>query len=109
MSHFSDHSRGLPDHLAELFWEYDTSDLDWAEHRDFIVRRVLSHGRWEQLCWLREQLGDDELRRIIEKSEGRDLSPRQLRFWQLILDLPAAKVDRWLQDTRRQTWDNRAQ
>jgi hypothetical protein len=109
MSHRPDNSSALSEHLVELFWEYDTAELDWVEHREFIARRVLSHGRWEQLCWLREQLGDGELRRIIEKTEGRDLSPRQLRFWQLILELPAAQVDGWLQDSRRQVWDKRAQ
>jgi hypothetical protein len=108
MNHIPDKSSALPEHLAELFWEYDASDLDWVEHREFIARRVLSHGRWEQLRWLREQLGDPELRRIIEKSEGRDLSPRQLRFWQLILEIPAARVDGWLHDSRRQLWDRRA-
>lgn len=103
-----EHDRvGLPENLEDLFWEYDVSELDWGDHREFIARRVLSHGTWAQICWLRDKLGDREVRRIIEARRGRDLSPRQLRFWQLILDIPAKKVDRWLDEPGRQIWDNR--
>lgn len=107
MSDHSDNLAEIPEHLWELFWEYDVSDLNWDEHRDFIARRVLSDGTWEQLCWLREELGDAELRGIIERSEGRDLSPRQLRFWQLVLGIPKPEVDRWIHSAGRQVWDRR--
>lgn len=108
MSGHLDNSTGLPQHLHDLFWEYDTSQLDWEEHRDFIVRRVLSAGTWDQIQWLRREVGDIELRRVIEDSAGRDLSPRQLRFWQLIIGLRKADVDRWLESSSRQIWDQRA-
>ena len=107
MSRNEHDSVSLPRHLEDLFWEYDVSILDWDEHRGFIARRVLSHGTWEQICWLRNEIGDAELRRIIEAGRGRELSPRQLRFWQLILDIPAEEVDHWLAEPGRQIWDNR--
>ena len=109
MSRFDDNPGGVDDHLADLFWEYDLDELDWDEHRDFIARRVLSKGTWSQIKWLREKLGDEQLRDVIVESKGRDLSPRQLRFWQLILDLPETEVDRWLNRPGRQTWDRRTE
>ena len=109
MNSLSDDASPLPEHLHELFWEYDISEIDWTEHQDFISRRILSHGRWEQLLWLREQVGDPQIRRIIKETRGRDLSPRQLRFWQLVPDIPAAQVDGRLLDASRQVWDRRVQ
>lgn len=109
MGQDEDNSAGVPEHLVDLFWEYDVSTLDWDEHREFIARRVLSHGNWEQICWLRAKLGDDALRRIIRKSEGKELSPRQLRLWELLLELPTQEVDRWLRDSSRKVWDHRRQ
>lgn len=100
-------SADLPERVASLFWEYDVNSLDWDEHRDFIIQRVLSHGSWDDLCWLRTEVGDDELRRVVERTQGRALTPKQLRFWQLVLDLPGSRVDEWLQNQRRQVWDRR--
>lgn len=97
----------IPEHLHDLFWEYDISGLDWDQYGDFVIRRVLSHGSWDQICWVRDEFGDPEIGRVIEENEGGSLSPRQLRFWQLILDLPEADVERWLGDSRRQIWDRR--
>lgn len=97
----------IPEHLHDLFWEYDISDLDWDQYGDFVIRRVLSHGSWEQISWVRDEFGDPEIGRVIMDNEGRSLSPRQLRFWQLILDLPEADVECWLRDCRRQIWDRR--
>ncbi len=99
--------KDIPEHLHDLFWEYDISDLTWNQYGDFIIRRVLTHGNWEQICWVRDEFGDSEVGRVIKENEGRSLSRRQLRFWQLILDLPAADVERWLGDCRRQVWDRR--
>ncbi len=97
----------LPDFVRSLFWEYDDESLDWDRARDLIVRRVLSEGSWRAVMWLRSCVGDAELRRWIEAHEGRPLSPQQLRFWELILDLPQDCVNRWLQEEPRQIWANR--
>lgn len=108
MSRNRDNSGHLSEHLSDLFWDYDVSTLDWDEHREFICRRVLSHGTWDQIQWLRTEVGDEALRHLITDTEGRDLSPRQLRFWELILDLPTDQVDRWLDESGRKIWDERA-
>jgi hypothetical protein len=59
--------------------------------------------------WLRAQAGDDAIRAWIEKREGRGLSRQQIRFWQLMLDLPSRQVDSWLQSEERKVWDRRTQ
>ncbi len=72
-----------------------------------MTRRLLRHGSWQALTWLRGELGDAELRRWIEQQHGAGLTPRQLRFWELILDLPHRKVTRWVQKARASQWQER--
>ena len=97
----------LPDTLAEFFWDCDFALLSWQDQRDFIVRRLLQSGNWQALTWLRGELGDPELRRWIEQHRGAGLSPRQLRFWEVVLDLPRPKVTRWVRSTVQQPWERR--
>jgi hypothetical protein len=98
----------LPQALRPLFWDCDFEQLDWQAHRDFIVRRVLVEGEWDAVCWLRRELGDSCLGAWILQQQGRALSPQQLRFWELILDLPKDEVDRWLQTEASAIWEGRS-
>jgi hypothetical protein len=98
----------LPDWLQSLFWEYHAEDLTWENDRDLIIRRILTSGTWDTVVWLRSQVGDTGLREWIERHDGRGLSPRQLRFWELVLDLPHEQVSAWLMSKQRAVWDGRA-
>ncbi len=97
----------LPNDLKSLFWDYNFEDLSWDEDRTLIIRRILISGPWNTVQWLRTRLSNDELRHWIIDHRGRGLSPQQLRFWQLILDLPAQQVDAWLTDQRSNPWHHR--
>lgn len=97
----------LPEMLRPLFWDSDFERVSWQINRDYVVRRVLTAGKWEAICWLRAELGDAALRRWIEQHEGRGLSSRQLRFWELVLDLPRGLVDAWLRSEGRRIWEGR--
>ncbi len=97
----------LPQMLRPLFWDYKFDQLNWQEHEDFVVRRVLSEGTWENVCWLRRQVGDDALREWITRHQGRPLSRQQLRFWELVLNLPSDLVGTWLAFEARNIWEGR--
>lgn len=96
-----------PAAVQSLFWEYRPGGLDWTSDRDLIIRRVLAEGNWEAITWLRKRLGPASLRRWIEARSGDILSPRQLRFWELVLDLPSDRVDEWIEARRTSIWANR--
>jgi hypothetical protein len=98
----------LPAPIRKLFWDTAARDLHWDRHREAIIGRVLASGTWTDVTWLRKTIGDPALREWILRHEGRGLTPQQLRFWQLLLDLPRREVDRWLRSPSRQVWDNRA-
>ena len=102
-----DASDRLPEMLRPLFWDSDFDHISWQEHRDYVVRRVLSAGTWDAVCWLRAGLDDAALRQWIEQHEGRGLSSRQLRFWEVVLDLPHELVDAWLDSDGRRLWEGR--
>ena len=102
-------SGALPALLQPFFWDHDFARLDWESHRDFIIRRVLQAGSWDALVWLRGELGNGSLRRWIEEQHGGGLSPRQLRFWELLLELPHAEVNRWVDAARNNPWEQRIQ
>jgi hypothetical protein len=97
----------LPTLLWPFFWDYDFKTLTWEEDRDLIIARVLASGTWEAIAWLRSCLGDQALRVWIVRRRGRGLSPRQLRFWEVILDLPHRQVNAWLRAEGREVWDQR--
>ena len=97
----------LPHSLALFFWDCDFTSLSWEGQRDFIIRRLLQSGSWEALTWLRAEIGDAGLRQWIEQRRGAGLSPRQLRFWEAVLDLPHAKVTRWVHSAAERPWERR--
>jgi hypothetical protein len=101
-------SRGLPEALRPLFWDYDFDDMTWEADKDLIIARLLADGPWSAVTWLRTRLGNAELRQWIEARHGRGLSPQQLRLWELVLDLPHRRVNAWLARPERRTWDQRA-
>src|SRR5262245_44171837 len=97
----------LPGPVKKLFWDLDPRLLRWDRDQEMIIGRVLASGPWETVKWLRSVTGDEAIRDWIERHEGRGLSPRQLRYWQLVLDIPRRRVDAWLKSEQRQVWDRR--
>lgn len=94
--------------LRPLFWDCDFSSLSWEDHRDYIIKRILTAGNWESVRWLRVRLGDTALRRWIEENGGGGMDPRQLRFWGLILQIPEKTVDIWVAAAKQSIWGRRA-
>lgn len=103
----TDGRRGLPDRLAKLFWDYDASLLSWESDRDLVIARVLASGDWAALRWLLDHEGREPLRGWIEARQGRGLDARRLRFWQLVLGVPARRVNQWLRTLARDGWPRR--
>jgi hypothetical protein len=97
----------LPTRLRPLFWDHEFTRLSWKADRDMIIGRILAAGDWESLRWLRRRLPDRVLRDWLKQRRGAGLSARQLRYWELILDLPRRTVNGWLADPGRKVWEER--
>ena len=97
----------LPKSLQRYFWDYSFKDISWRKDRDLIIRRLLTDGSWESILWLRKRIGDDSLRRWLIAHQARGLSPRQIRFWSLMLALPKLQVETWARTARSSPWSKR--
>lgn len=99
--------RAVPESLRSLFWEHDFDCLSWEEDAGLITGRVLSRGTWTNIQCLRAEAGDEAIRDWMTENRGRGLSPRQLRFWQIIFGFEKRQVDGWLREPGRRVWNNR--
>lgn len=93
--------------LARFFWDVTFKTLDFDRDSSFIVGRVLAHGDWWSVCWVREFYGDKELKNWVLENRGRELDPRRLRYWQYQLGLPKNKVDAWIKALSVSVWGDR--
>ena len=85
-----------PAEVRNLFWDSDPEAIRPGRHRAFIMQRILEAGGHAALGWLRETVTEDELKRHIEGRAGRGLSPRRLRYFELILNLKNSQVTAWI-------------
>src|SRR5438132_1566572 len=83
---------------------YMFSDLEWNADRDLITSRILTCGDWDAVAWLRKRLTNREIADWISGHNGAGLSPKQLRFWELIAGLPHDRVNQWLKEKHRKIW-----
>jgi hypothetical protein len=97
----------LPKNILPYFWDYPSADLSLKTDQSMIIRRILTDGSWDSVLWLRSQVGDHRLKEWLISHRGRGLSPRQLRFWGLILDLPIHQIDIWVQTALETPWGQR--
>jgi len=59
------------------------------------------------LRWLRTKLGDEQLRDWIISHNARGLSPRQIRYWALILNIDDQLADQWVKEALNSIWERR--
>src|SRR5512138_444463 len=97
----------LPKSLKPYFWDYPFSKLSLRTDRDLIIRRVLSNGSWEAVRWLKKRVGDEQIKTWLIAHQGRGLSPHQLRYWELVLDLPKRQVNKWINVAKENPWGQR--
>ncbi len=100
-------SDDLPESISGLFWDHSPGSISWEKDREYVIDRVLSHGTWDAIQWVRREAGDEAVKAVIYRTRARRLSPRQIRFWQVVFDLPEADVSAWLAAEGRVTWDQR--
>jgi hypothetical protein len=94
--------------FERLFWDYPARSIGPDADRDLVVRRVAAEGGWREMSLLRSRVGDQAIRDVIKRTDARGLSPQRIRFWQLLLGLPARKADAWVRRARESNWARRA-
>lgn len=91
----------LPQSVRTLLSEYDLREgTDGAGWQRAAVERVMSRGRWEEMRWLLAAFDRDRLRSYLGGRGRRALSPRELRFWCMVCEVPPAQADVWVAEAR---------
>ncbi len=75
---------------AHLFWDTPRENVDPATHRNWLVKRVLEKGFFNDWKLLLELFEKDELREALR--ELRDLEGRALSFACAVLDLDQTQL-----------------
>ena len=71
---------------AHLFWDVRKEDVDFDEHAQYIIKRVLEYGLLEDWNLIRQYCG---LSKIVEVAkELRDLEPRALAYISAVSKTP---------------------
>lgn len=97
----------LPGHVLDLFWEYPKHRLSWEKDSDLVIRKVLESGSWDSIKWLVATAGYAWLKNWILRHQGAGLDSKRLRFWQLVLNMPHAQVDKWIAENNSNPWHSR--
>jgi hypothetical protein len=97
----------IPDHLRRYFQEYDPDRLSLDRNRHTVLLRLLQEGGLDAVHWLRQNVADDEICTMLVRRRGRGITPKRLRFWALMLNLPDAQVDDWISSERSSPWNRR--
>ena len=95
----------LPERLRSLFWDCEFAALDDSRDRDFVVGRILASGTWDNIRWARRYYGDGVIREWIMRHRGRSLTGPQVRFWEVLVELPGEEVTAWLRSPERRIWE----
>jgi hypothetical protein len=93
--------------VAALFWDYPGKPLSLDRDREMVIRRILAEGGLLHVRFIRRRVGDEAIRDVLLRSQARGLSPQRIRFWQLLLDVPARLANAWVRSARAGTWARR--
>ncbi|MFQ5753312.1 MAG: hypothetical protein ACE5HI_15075 [bacterium] len=85
----------LPDDSNWLFPEYDFVEMDVKQHRGVIIERILEKGTWEQLRWLFNVYGEQDVAAWVTKHGFRLLTKRSFALWRVALGIENYEAPEW--------------
>lgn len=88
MQDLSDVPDTLPEFLHAFFWDTNPKRVSPRRHMNAVCLRLMERGDESAIRWLLQTYRRERLRAWIMAQEGRGLTPRALRFWEVLLDLP---------------------
>lgn len=77
----------IPANIKPFLWSYDTEKLDIKNNQKRIIINVLNLGNKQATDWLFEVYSSAEIKAAMKSPLGKELSPKSLNYWKLILNL----------------------
>ncbi|MFZ5468548.1 MAG: DUF6922 domain-containing protein [Myxococcota bacterium] len=74
----------IPPGVQELFWDAGET-IDPERNADYVLGRVLEHGRHEDVRWLLGYYGAERILDFVRRRGPQVLSPATANFWLMAL------------------------
>lgn len=68
--------------IKKYFWGDDLEQLNWEDHRQYIIQTLLEKGDRESISWLMTRASSKELLQTLPHIK---LSPKSKNFWEIYL------------------------
>ena len=72
----------LPTQVTAYFWGDNLEQLNWSDHRKYIIQTLLEKGDQTALKWLFKQVKKSELKQLLTTLK---LNPKSSNYWQIYL------------------------
>jgi len=72
----------FPDQIKKYFWGDNLDQLNWSEHKKYIVQTLLDNGNTDALQWLFQQISRAEVKTLLASLK---LQPKSSNFWRIYL------------------------
>ena len=89
----SDRLDGAGAGWRRVFPHHSAVDLEAREHQPWLIGRLLEEGDTNDLRWLIDRVGEDEIAGWVRQRGQRQLSPRSRSFWARVLNLDMATFE----------------
>ncbi len=73
-----------------LFWDTDTSQLNWETHAKYVIERVIHRGTWNEFKQILGYYGRKKIKNIIKNLRYMDV--RVMYFCSLYFDIPLTEL-----------------
>ena len=75
-------NKQIPTQVQLFFWGDNLDELNWPEHKKYIIQTVLDKGNIESLKWLFTKTSRLEILHLLPQLK---LQPKSRNFWQIYL------------------------
>ena len=72
----------IPPQAKKYFWGDDLNQLNWQDHKKYIIQTLLNKGDEESVSWLLKKAGSKQIRAMLPQLK---LDPKSKNFWKIYL------------------------
>ena len=72
----------IPRQVKKYFWGDDLDQLNWTDHKQYIVQTLLNKGDEKAISWLLQKTDLNEIRQMISQLK---LDAKSHNFWKTYL------------------------
>lgn len=71
----------LPSFVTKYFWGDNLDELNWGNHKEYIIKTILEKGDLEAVKWMINKTDQETLKKTLEKK----IDSKSRHFWKIYL------------------------